>query len=119
MKFASTTSMCSPLMESYVGTCLSRCSSITEKAPVCLGKTPRELHLFYLRKMPPHLQKEIRIDKRLWRGESVFRGPSTWEEAHRVVLEYEKREATYRAAANSVFATRAPEVGDPRPKKKD
>ena len=33
----------------------------------------------------------------------MLRGPKTWEEAHKVVLEYEHREATHRASANSVF----------------
>ena len=35
-------------------------ASIAELEAVGLGKTPRELYLSYLRKMPPHLQKEIR-----------------------------------------------------------
>ena len=70
-------------------------SSVSELESVGLGKTPRELYLSYLRKMPPHLHKEIRSDKRLWKGENVLRGPSTWEEAHRVVLEIEQREATH------------------------
>ena len=37
-------------------------ASIAELEAVGLGKTPRE-HLSYLRKMAPHLQKEIRADK--------------------------------------------------------
>ena len=41
-------------------------ASIAELEAVGLGKTPRELYLSYLRKMPPHVQKEIRADKRLW-----------------------------------------------------
>ena len=41
-------------------------SSISELESVGLGKTPRELYLSYLRKMPTYLQKEIsRGDKRL------------------------------------------------------
>ena len=84
-----------------------------------MGKTPRELYLSYLRKMPPHLQKEIRSDKRLWKGENVLRGPSTWEEARRV-LEIEQREATHRATANAVFAAGSdmapkPDPGPPKP----
>ena len=77
---------------------------------VGLGQTPRELYLSYLRKMPAVLQKEIRSDKRLWPtdekepGDSAtLRGPKTWNEAHEVVLEYEHREATHRASANSLF----------------
>ena len=38
-------------------------ASIAELEAVGLGKTPRELYLSYLQKMPPHLQKEIRADK--------------------------------------------------------
>lgn len=62
--------------------------------------------------MPPHLQKEIRSDKRLWRGETIIlRGQGTWEEARRVVLEYEQREATHRTTANAVFAGYGSETG--------
>ena len=85
-------------------------ASIAELESVGLGKTPRKLYLSYLRKMPAVLQKEIRSDKRLWPtdekepgGSATLRGPKTWEEAHKVVLEYEHREATHRASANSVF----------------
>ena len=86
-------------------------ASVAELESVGLGKTPRELYLSYLRKMPAYLQKEIRGDKRLWRGESTLRGPQTWEEAHRVVLEYEQREATHKATANAVYmATGEPKV---------
>ena len=60
--------------------------------------------------MPANLQKEMRSDKRLWptdekepSGSATLRGPKTSEEAHKVVLEYEHREATHRASANSVF----------------
>ena len=58
--------------------------------------------------MPAALQKEIRSGKRLWPekepgGSAILRGPKTWEEAHKVVLEYEHREATLRASANSIF----------------
>ena len=80
-------------------------SSISELESVGLGKTTRELCLSYLRKMPAHLQKEIRGDKRLWGVESTLRGPQTWEEAHRVVLEIEQREATHKATANSILNT--------------
>ena len=90
-------------------------ASVTELESVGLGKTPRELYLSYLRKMPPHLQKEIRSDKRLWKGESVLRGPLTWEEAHRVVLEYEQREATHRATANAVLAAGSDMAPNPKP----
>ena len=92
-------------------------ASISELESVGLGKTPRELYLSYLRKMPPHLQKEIRSDKRLWRGEVALRSPSTWEEAHRVVLEYEQREATHRATANAVYVA-GPSDGERQPKLK-
>ena len=44
-------------------------ASIADLEAVGLGKTPRELYLSYLRKMPPHLQKEIRQDKRMWPGD--------------------------------------------------
>ena len=90
-------------------------ASVTELESVGLGKTPRELYLSYLRKMPPHLQKEIRSDKRLWKGESVLRGPLTWEEARRVVLEYEQREATHRATANAVLAAGSDMAPNPKP----
>ena len=90
-------------------------SSVSELEAIGLGKTPRELYLSYLRKMPPHLQKEIRSDKRLWKGESVLRGPLTWEEAHRVVLEYEQREATHRATANAVLAAGSDMAPNPKP----
>ena len=36
-------------------------ASVADLESVGLGKTPRELYLSYLRKMPPHLQKEIRL----------------------------------------------------------
>ena len=67
-------------------------ASIAELEAVGLGKTPRELYLSYLRKMPPHLQKEIRADKRLWPADEtpVLRAPRTWEESHKVVLEFEQ-----------------------------
>ena len=38
-------------------------ASIAELESVGLGKTPKELYLSYLRKMPAVLQKEIRFDK--------------------------------------------------------
>ena len=86
-------------------------ASIAELESVGLGKTPRELYLSYLHKMPANLQKEIRSDKRLWptdqkdlSGSATLRGPKTREEAHKVVLESEHREATHRASANSAFA---------------
>eukprot|EP00435_Cladocopium_sp_Y103_P065613 s676_g27.t1 len=94
-------------------------ASVSELESVGLGKTPRELYLSYLRKMPPHLQKEIRSDKRLWKGESMLRGPTTWEEAHRVVLEFEQREATHKATANAVFATGSETVGQEPPSKRN
>ena len=54
--------------------------------------------------MPPHLQKEIRADKRLWPTDEtpVLRAPRTWEESHKVVLEFEQREAAHKAVANAV-----------------
>ena len=80
-------------------------ASITDLESIGLGKTPRELYLSYLRKVGPVLQKEIRKDRRLWPGEdNTLRGPRTWEEAHKVVLEYEAREATNKAAANTVLS---------------
>ena len=80
-------------------------ASIAELEAVGLGKMPRELYLSYLRKMPSHLQKEIRADKRLWpTGETpVLRAPRTWEESHKVVLEFEQREAAHKAVANAVY----------------
>ena len=87
-------------------------ASVTELEAVGLGKTPRELFLSYLRKVGTNLQKEIRADKRLWGSEDKMRGPQTWEEAHRVVLEYEQREATARVAASTVYT-----VGDPHEEK--
>ena len=81
-------------------------ASIAELEAVGLGKTPRELYLSYLQKMPPHLQKEIRADKRLWPTDEtpVLRAPRTWEESHKVVLEFEQREAAHnKAVANAVY----------------
>ena len=66
--------------------------SIAELEEIGLGKTPRELFLSYLRKVGPVLQKEIRKDKRIWPKETELRAPRSWEEAHKVVLEYEQRE---------------------------
>ena len=66
--------------------------------------------------MPPHLQKEIRQDKRIWPGDAKdvgLRSPATWEESHKVVLEYEQREAAHRAVAHSTYSTTAGEVPDP------
>ena len=66
--------------------------------------------------MPPHLQKEIRQDKRIWPGDSKevgLRSPATWEESHKVVLEYEQREAAHRAVAHSTYSTTAGEPSDP------
>ena len=83
-------------------------ASVVELEAVGLWKTPRELFLSYLRKVNTQLQKEIRADKRLWGTEEKMRGPQTWEEAHRVVLEFEQREATARATASAVYT-----VGDP------
>ncbi|CAK9056517.1 unnamed protein product, partial [Durusdinium trenchii] len=80
-------------------------ASVAELEAVGLGKTQRELFLSYLRKVGTSLQREIRPDKRLWGHEDKLRGPQTWEEAHRVVLEYEQREATNKATANAVFTT--------------
>ena len=40
-------------------------ASIADLEAVGLGKTPRELYLSYLRKMPPYLQKEIRGEEPL------------------------------------------------------
>ncbi|CAK9039750.1 unnamed protein product [Durusdinium trenchii] len=80
-------------------------ASVAELEAVGLGKTQRELFLSYLRKVGTSLQREIRSDKRLWGHEDKLRGPQTWEEAHRVVLEYEQREATNKATANAVFTT--------------
>ena len=77
--------------------------SIAELEEIGLGKTPRELFLSYLRKVGPVLQKEIRRDKRIWPKEAELRAPRTWEEAHKVVLEYEQRESTNRAQVSSVY----------------
>ena len=93
-------------------------ASVADLESVGLGKTPRELYLSYLRKMPPHLnlQKEIRQDKRIWPGDAKdvgLRSPATWEECHKVVLEYEQREAAHRAVAHSTYSTTAGEVPDP------
>ena len=91
-------------------------ASVADLESVGLGKTPRELYLSYLRKMPPHLQKEIRQDKRIWPGDAKdvgLRSPATWEECHKVVLEYEQREAAHRAVAHSTYSTTAGEVSGP------
>ena len=41
-----------------------------------------------------------------------LRSPATWEESHKVVLEYEQREAAHRAVAHSTYSTTAGEVPD-------
>ena len=90
-------------------------ASVADLESVGLGKTARELYLSYLRKMPPHLQKEIRQDKRIWPGDAKevgLRSPATWEESHKVVLEYEQREAAHRAVAHSTYSTTAGEPSD-------
>ena len=87
-------------------------ASVADLESVGLGKTPRELYLSYLRKMPPHLQK----DKRIWPGDAKevgLRSPATWEESHKVVLDYEHREAAHRAVAHSTYSTTAGEPSDP------
>ena len=86
--------------------------SIAELEDIGLGKTARELFLSYIRKIGPVLQKEVRREKRIWPGENDLRPAKTWEEAHKLVLEYEQREATNRASQNSVL------VSDDTPKKK-
>ena len=91
-------------------------ASIADLEAVGLGKTPRELYLSYLRKMPPYLQKEIRNDKRLWLGDPKdggLRGPQTWEECHKVVLEYEQREAAHRAVSHAVYSATGSQSADP------
>ena len=91
-------------------------ASIADLEAVGLGKTPRELYLSYRRKMPPYLQKEIRNDKRLWPGDPKdggLRGPQTWEESHKVVLEYEQREAAHRAVSHSVYTATGSQSADP------
>ena len=80
--------------------------SIAELEEIGLGKTPRELFLSYLRKVGPVLQKEIRKDKRIWPKETELRAPRSWEEAHKVVLEYEQRDSTNRAQVSSVYMWR-------------
>ena len=42
-----------------------------------------------------------------------LRSPATWEESHKVVLEYEQREAAHRAVAHSTYSTSAGEPSDP------
>ena len=88
-------------------------ASVADLESVGLGKTARELYLSYLRKMPPHLQKEIRQDKRIWLGDAKevgLRSPATWEESH---FEYEQREAAHRAVAHPTYSTTAGEPSDP------
>ena len=91
-------------------------ASVADLESVGLGKTARELYLSYLRKMPPHLQKEIQQDKRIWPGDAKdvgLRSPATWEESHKVVLEFEQREAAHRAVAHSTYSTTAGDPADP------
>ena len=54
----------------------------------------------------------------MWGKESGLRGLQTCEEAHRVVLEYERREATNRATANAVYSLQDSDVGKPEQPKK-
>ena len=44
-----------------------------------------------------------------------MRGPQTWEEARRVVLEIEQREATHKATANSILNTDGGSTADSKP----
>ena len=40
-----------------------------------------------------------------------LRGPQTWEECHKVVLEYEQREAAHRAVSHSVYSASGSQSG--------
>ena len=54
----------------------------------------------------PHIsRKRLGQTKRLWPADEtpVLRAPRTWEESHKVVLEFEQREAAHKAVANAVY----------------
>ena len=81
-------------------------SAITDLESVGLGKSVRELYLQYMQKINSELQLAVRTDRRIWPGETIIREPETWEEAHKVVLEFEQRKHLTKVAAQSVLATR-------------
>ena len=57
-------------------------------------KTSNSKYLFidYLKKIGPQMSEVCRGDKRMYPdgiGGTTFRGPTTWEEAHKIVVEFE------------------------------
>ena len=68
---------------------------------VGLAKNPRELYLSYMRKIGTQLASVVRADRRLWDGSQLLREPETWEEAHKVCLEYEARANLNKVAAGA------------------
>ena len=90
-------------------------ASVADLESVGLGKTPRELYLSYLRKMPPHLQKEIRQDKRIWPG---LETPRTWVSGplprgrSPTRWSLSTSNGKHRAVAHSTYSTTAGEAPD-------
>ena len=74
--------------------------AVTELELAGLAKIERELLLGYLQKIGPQLAAEVQKDVRVWRdvdGTESSRRVATWEEAHRVHVEYEAIKASGRA----------------------
>ena len=66
--------------------------AVTELELAGLGKNERELLLGYLQKVGLQTAAEVQKDVRTWKnadGTTSARRASTWEEAHRVVVELE------------------------------
>ena len=83
-----------------------------EREAVGLGMTARENLIQYLRKIGDQLSREVRKDKRYREGATgarEFRGVATWEEAHKVVKEYEAMNAGQRALQNSSLSVGGPQ----------
>jgi hypothetical protein len=74
--------------------------TITELELAGLAKNERELLLGYLQKIGPQLAAEVQKDVRSWtdrEGKETSRRVSSWEEAHRVHVEFEGIKASGRA----------------------
>ncbi|OLP75785.1 hypothetical protein AK812_SmicGene44365, partial [Symbiodinium microadriaticum] len=102
-------------------------ASVADLESVGLGKTPRELYLSYLRKMPPHLQKEIRRTSgsgletpKTWVSVPRRRGKSAtkwcWSTSSEKRLTAQKEIRELKAAAKAAAARTAPWRPAPAPR---
>ena len=67
---------------------------------VGLGKTDRELYLGYLRRLPPHMRSSVMMHRDAYEdaeNKVQLRAPTTWKEAHRVVLDLEENQSNSQA----------------------